>query len=218
MLILQLTVRDSVFGEFSHIACNQYTWNGHNYVESGDYQQTLTDMHGCDSLVTMHLEILEPAVEIVTSGDDFCEYGELVLTAVSDYTEYIWNTGDTSAFISVTQPGLYTVTVTQGECQASDHYTVPSCEFNIFMPNAISPSRADGLNDYLFLPEYVHRFLTDFDIEIYDRWGSLIYKTNDMNFRWYGEKAKVSEVYVWIIRVKNLDGKPFVYKGTITVL
>lgn len=218
VLILELTVRDSVFGEFSHIACNQYTWNGHTYVESGDYRQTLTDVNGCDSLVTMHLEILEPAVEIVTSGDDFCEYGELVLNAVSDYNEYIWNTGDTSAFISVTQPGLYTVTVTQGECQASDHYTVPSCEFNIYMPNAITPSRADGLNDYLFLPEYVHRFLTDFDIEIYDRWGSLIFKTNDMNFRWYGEKAKVSEVYVWIIRVKNLDGKPFVYKGTVTVL
>ena len=218
VLILELTVRDSVFGEFSHVACNQYTWNGHTYVESGDYQQTLTDMHDCDSLVTMHLEILEPAVEITTSGDDFCEYGELVLNAVSDYNEYIWNTGDTSAFISVTQPGLYTVTVTQGECQASDHYTVPTCEFNIFMPNAISPSRSDGLNDYLFLPEYVHRFLTDFDIEIYDRWGSLIYKTNDMNFRWSGEKAKVSEVYVWIIRVKNLDGKPFVYKGTVTVL
>lgn len=218
VLILQLTVRDSVFGEFSHIACNQYTWNGHNYVESGDYVQTLTDAHGCDSIVTMHLEILEPAVEIVTSGDDFCEYGELVLDAVSDYEEYIWNTGDTTEFISVTQPGLYTVTVTQGECQASDHYTVPSCEFNIFMPNAISPSREDGLNDYIFLPEYVHRFITDFDIEIYDRWGSLIYKTNDMNFRWSGENAKVSEVFVWIIHVTNLDGKPFVYKGTITVL
>lgn len=218
VLILQLTVRDSVFGEFSHVACNQYTWNGHTYVESGDYHQTLTDSHGCDSIVTMHLEILEPAVEIVTSGDDFCEYGELVLDAVSEYEEYIWNTGDTTEFISVTQPGLYTVTVTQGECQASDHYTVQSCEFNIFMPNAISPSREDGLNDYIFLPEYVHRFITDFDIEIYDRWGSLIYKTNDMNFRWSGENAKVSEVYVWIIRVKNLDGKPFVYRGTITVL
>ena len=26
------------------------------------------------------------------------------------------------------------------------------------------------------------------------------------------------QVYVWIVRVRNLDGKPFVYKGTITVL
>ena len=114
--------------------------------------------------------------------------------------------------------GRASLTVTEGECQASNHYTVPTCEFNIFMPNAITPSRSDGLNDYLFLPNYVHRFLTDFDIEIYNRWGELIYKTNDMNFKWYGEKTHVSDVYVWIIKVKNLDGKQFVYKGTVTVL
>jgi hypothetical protein len=166
----------------------------------------------------MHLEIEVPEVEIVASGEDFCEYGELILTAETDYEEYIWNTGETSPFITVTQPGLYTVTVTEGECQASEHYTVPTCEFNIFMPNAISPSKADGLNDYLSLPAYVHRFLTDFEIEIYDRWGELIYWSNDMNFKWYGEKAHVTDVYVWVIRVKNLDRKQFVYRGTVTVL
>jgi len=218
LLILQLNIRDSVFGEFSHTACNQYQWNGHNYVESGDYVQTLTDANGCDSIVTMHLEIMVPEVDIVTSGEDFCENGELILNAESEYEEFIWSTGETTPFITVTQPGSYTVTVTGGECQASDHYTVPSCEFNIFMPNTITPSRSDGLNDYLFLPEYVHRFLTDFEIEIYNRWGEMIYWTNDMNFRWAGEEANVTNTYIWIIRVKNLDGKSFVYKGTVTVL
>lgn len=221
LLILRLAVRDSAIGEFSHVACNWYSYNGHTYEESGDYPNIVLNnasVNGCDSIVTMHLEIVEPSVDIVTSGDDFCENGELILNAESEFEEYIWNTGETTPFITVTQPGLYTVTVTEGECQASDHYTVPTCEFNIFMPNAITPSRSDGLNDYLFLPNYVHRFLTDFDIEIYNRWGELIYKTNDMNFKWYGEKTHVSDVYVWIIKVKNLDGKQFVYKGTVTVL
>ena len=218
LLILHLQVRDSVFGEFSHIACNQYQWNGHNYVASGDYVQTLTDANGCDSLVTMHLEILEPSVAIVASEYDFCETGEQVLTAESEYEEYIWNTGETTPFITVTQPGLYTVTVTEGECQASDHYTVPNCDFVLNMPSAITPSKADGLNDYLSVPEYIHRFITDFDIEIYDRWGEMIYKTNDINFRWAGEKTHVTDVYFWVIRVKDLEGKSFVYKGTVTVL
>lgn len=217
---LELTVRDSVFGEFSKLACNQYSWNGQTYTQSGDYTQKLTgaSVHGCDSIVTLHLEIEEPEVTIVTSEDDFCEFGEMVLTAETAYEEYIWSTGETTQFISVTQPGLYSVTVTQGECQASDHYTVPTCEFHIYMPSSITPSRSDGLNDYLFLPEYVHRFLTDFQIEIYDRWGELIYWSNDMNFKWYGEKAHVSDVYVWVIRVKNQEGKSFVYRGSVTVL
>ena len=229
LLILHLKVRDSVFGEFSKKACNQYTWNGQTYRTSGDYQQTVTDIHGCDSLVTLHLEIEEPSVEIVTSGDDFCEFGELVLTAVSDYNQYRWNTGDTTRFISVTRPQtLYTVTVTQDGCQATDKYETPDCPLNLFIPSGISPSNPDGLNDYLYIPEYVHRFISYFDIEIYNRWGELVFKTNDMNFRWYGNidgkgsgtKVCVSGVYVSIIHYERLgeQGKRYVKKGTVTVL
>lgn len=213
LLILHLKVRDSVFGEFSKKACNQYTWNGQTYRTSGDYDQTLTDVNGCDSLVTLHLEIEEPSVEIVPSGDDFCEFGELVLTAVSDYDEYLWSTGDTTQFISVTTPQtLYTVTVTQGDCMATSHYETPDCPLNIFLPSGISPSRSDGLNDYFYLPEYVHRFISYFDMEIYNRWGELVFKTNDMNFRWYGNiddkgsgmRVHVSDVYVYIIHYERL--------------
>lgn len=228
LLILHLKVRDSVFGEFSKKACNQYTWNGQTYRTSGDYDQTLTDVNGCDSLVTLHLEIEEPSVEIVPSGDDFCEFGELVLTAVSDYDEYLWSTGDTTQFISVTTPQtLYTVTVTHGDCMATSHYETPDCPLNIFLPSGISPSRSDGLNDYFYLPEYVHRFISYFDMEIYNRWGELVFKTNDMNFRWYGNiddkgsgmRVHVSDVYVYIIHYERLgEKKRYVKKGTVTVL
>lgn len=34
-----------------------YTWNGQDYCTSGTYTQTLQTVHGCDSVVTMHLTI-----------------------------------------------------------------------------------------------------------------------------------------------------------------
>ena len=34
-----------------------YTWNGQEYCTSGDYTQTLQTVHGCDSVVTLHLTI-----------------------------------------------------------------------------------------------------------------------------------------------------------------
>ena len=34
-----------------------YTWNGESYCQSGDYTQTLQTIHGCDSVVTLHLTI-----------------------------------------------------------------------------------------------------------------------------------------------------------------
>ena len=44
-------------GEFSAEAIINYTWNGQTYTESGDYQQTIETVLGCDSLVTLHLTI-----------------------------------------------------------------------------------------------------------------------------------------------------------------
>lgn len=229
LLILNLKIRDSVLSEFSKKACNNYMWEGQIYTSSNDYKRTFTDVNGCDSIVTLHLEIEEPKVEIIPSSDDFCEFGEMVLTAESDYNSYRWSTGDTTAFISVTQPGLYTVTAIQGDCQATDKFETPDCPLNIFIPSGITPSLQDGLNDYLYIPEYVHRFIKEIDLEIYNRWGELIYKTNDMNFRWYGNidgkgegtRAQVSNVYIYILHYLPNNGKDEkwrVKKGTVTVL
>lgn len=36
---------------------SSYTWNETTYTQSGDYTQTLQTVHGCDSVVTLHLTI-----------------------------------------------------------------------------------------------------------------------------------------------------------------
>ena len=38
-------------------SCTNYTWNGHTYTQSGEYTDTLQNIYGCDSLVTLHLQI-----------------------------------------------------------------------------------------------------------------------------------------------------------------
>ena len=43
------------------VSCGEYTWNGETYTETGDYEQTLTTVQGCDSIVTLHLTINEAA-------------------------------------------------------------------------------------------------------------------------------------------------------------
>ena len=52
------------FSEFSETAEGSYTWNGTTYTESGDYEQTFPMTNGCDSIVTLHLTIIEPSVEL----------------------------------------------------------------------------------------------------------------------------------------------------------
>ena len=91
----------------------------------------------------------------------------------------------------------------------------------IYLPNTITPSRSDGLNDCFYLPEYYHPLINDFEISIFNRWGNLIYYSTDENFKWYGEfegKTLYDVVYNYLIRYRDSVGKPYVLKGFITVL
>ena len=46
--------------EFNVNICEStYEWNGRTYTQSGDYTDTLQTIYGCDSIVTMHLQIHE---------------------------------------------------------------------------------------------------------------------------------------------------------------
>ena len=179
---------------------------------------TVSAVNGCDSILILQLNIRRLDVEITTSGNDFCDFGDLVLTAVSTATNYLWNTGETTPFVSANHSGQYSVTASDGECQATAFVEMPTCEFNLYLPNAITPSKSDGLNDCLSIPASAQRSITDFDIEIRNRWGEIIYKTNDKSFRWCGDNANPDNVYPYIIRMRIDNGKPLIFRGEITVL
>jgi hypothetical protein len=55
--VLDLTVNYSDTTEFAATACNVYEWNGVEYITTGDFVQTLTNIYGCDSVVTLHLTV-----------------------------------------------------------------------------------------------------------------------------------------------------------------
>jgi gliding motility-associated-like protein len=72
---------------------------------------------------------------------------------------------------------------------------------NLVYPNAFSPN-GDNLNDG-FIPH--GRVLDDmafYHFEVYDRWGKLMFETNDPFEPWYGENLKGEEIdggmYIWV--------------------
>jgi len=50
-----------------------FDFNGHLLTESGTYRDTLTNAAGCDSVVTLHLGILEPCTILVEEHLSLCE-------------------------------------------------------------------------------------------------------------------------------------------------
>lgn len=92
-----------------------------------------------------------------------------------------------------------------------------SCYIGI--PNAFTPND-DGINDF-FYP--INAFKADdLDFRVYNRWGQLVFKTNDWAKKWNGKIKGIPQpagVYVWTMRYTHHDtGKKYSLKGTMTLI
>lgn len=97
-----------------------YVWNGRSLSEPGLYRDTFALGGGCDSIVLLELvQRVPPEVAIVEQGS-LCGQGEVLLAASAPAAQYHWSTGDTGPSITVSAPGGYALTVTDGfGCQGS---------------------------------------------------------------------------------------------------
>jgi gliding motility-associated-like protein len=67
---------------------------------------------------------------------------------------------------------------------------------SIYIPNTFTPNR-DYKNEKFIISAMD---LLEFNIEIYNRWGELIYQSNDVNESWdgtYKGKVVATGTYVW---------------------
>lgn len=91
--------------------------------------------------------------------------------------------------------------------------------FNFWMPNAFSPD-GDTKNDYL-IPKGTGWIPDDYTFEIFNRWGSLIFKTNDQTASWDGKvggSKATDEIYVWRVFVKDIYDKEHEFRGHVLVM
>lgn len=230
IIVLLLTVNPTYEESFEDEVCEGSNYTGHGFyvnaietigTETLDKTLTLQSEQGCDSTLRLHLSIIDTAVHIVSYTPDFCEEMSTQLSVVTEMPDYVWSTGEQTTHITVTQPGVYSVTAYQGDCLSSSSFLIESCPFQIYLPNAISPLPADGLNDYFCIPEFYLRTINQFEISIFNRWGDQVFYSTDKQFKWDGEvKGKIyhNNVYSYVIRYTSNVGTPYMITGTVTVL
>lgn len=230
VIVLQLVVNELYEKLIEDVVCEGDGYNANGFsipaaetVDADTLQRmlVLTSGQGCDSVVMLHLVVVDTAVQIISLTPDFCEGLSAELSVVTEMSDYQWNTGESMPQITVTMPGIYSVTATEGDCESTARYAIEPCEFKLILPNAITPSKSDGLNDYFSIPEPMQHSFQNFEISIFNRWGSMVYYSTDKNFRWNGEvegKIYYNNVYTYIIRCTNAQGKAYVFQGSVTVL
>ncbi|MDO9187513.1 MAG: gliding motility-associated C-terminal domain-containing protein [Bacteroidia bacterium] len=86
----------------------------------------------------------------------------------------------------------------------------------LYIPNSFSPND-NKLNDLFYA---YGTSIKIFDLQIYDRWGELIFRTNDIKQGWDGKyKGKMVEggVYVYAVSCEWLSGVEAYRNGIVTV-
>ena len=88
----------------------------------------------------------------------------------------------------------------------------------VFVPNAISLS---GTENY-WKPVINMIDFSEYSVSIFNRLGTLIFDSDDINEAWYGTTLSNNfapmGVYVYQIEFKNSEGKYFHKKGHITLI
>jgi hypothetical protein len=153
-----------------------------------------------------------------------------------------WDFGDGSTSI-VENPwhkyeadGIYNVSLTATSkegCKDSSGYKSPiKVEFkdgeikfpNAFRWNMSGPTggywNEQGLSDDIFRP--FSKNVIEYHLQIFNRWGVLIYESRDLNKGWdgyYGNGHRALQgVYVWKVRGRYADGSYFTTVGDVTFL
>ncbi len=111
-------------------------------------------------------------------GGSFTQIGEIFISTDTFYTD-IMNTN---------KAGCYYVTALDSiqynnESNPSNVVCIDNCPV-YFLPNVFSPNQ-DGSND-LFSPLSPYKYVDSVELKIFNRWGKLLFETNDPAIGWDG--------------------------------
>lgn len=228
---------DTYYWTFGDNESSSLSNPSHEYIQGGRYivTVTVTAPSGCKSeaQANMNITIYPTPVAQFTVNP----YRESVLNpsfAFTDNslntTQWLWDFGDgnTAKMQNPTHTYAPVVADYKVELVTTNNYgcidstsdsvhVVP--DFRIYIPNAFSPN-SDGLNDY-FTAKGIG--IVTFNMMIFDRWGNLLYTTDDINRGWNGTvggdtKIAQEDTYVYKIQVTDIFKEQHSYIGAVTLI
>ncbi len=208
----------------------------HTYSLSGIYSvnHTVTSDHGCKAEwrqpASVQIKDAPVANFSVSTEDPTIVNPNVVFTDLSidpSFWNWSFGDGDTSVLKNpehmYRDTGLYLVRLlirNNNMCWDTIHKFVKvKGEFIVYFPNTFTPNE-DGINER-FKPLGIGIY--GFKMLIFDRWGEIIYTSNDENLGWDGTllntgKHCQEDTYVYLSVITDEKGEKHEYKGRINLL
>ncbi|MBL0078287.1 MAG: gliding motility-associated C-terminal domain-containing protein [Bacteroidetes bacterium] len=205
-----------------NIAGVSYTWsdgttnNSITVNTSGTYWLEIKRSN-CSFIDSINIDFaISPFVDL-GSDTTICENEKIYYYLPAGEYNYVWSNGITSPNGILGGPGIFWVNASNGICSIFDTIIVkldPNCDCKFFIPNAFSPNN-DGINDNFYVN--LECQVSNFSFRIFNRWGELIYFSEDEKGYWdgkYNGKEQPIDGYLYQIeyfptetRTKNLISK-----------
>jgi gliding motility-associated-like protein len=189
----------------------------------GINEVTVTDANGgrCSTRIFMKAPL--PLKDTIWVDDKARTLEAVPSGGVQPY-KYLWSNDnfDKTAKITVTKAGGYVVTIEDAlGCSIQDRVKVTPDATCLEGAPILTPND-DGLNENFRIKACDYKTVR---LEIYNRWGQLVYSSNDYKEQWYGNKQDGQSgeplpdgVYMYILSATDATGKQELGKGTVNIL
>ncbi len=194
----------------------------YRYTTKGSYTATARVYIGkLHIILSENFEVIEFPKSNLPKDTGVCENQTVNANISSPTASIFWNNGSNLSVITPNQSGQYILTLTEGECITKDtiNISILECGCDLYFPNAYSPDN-NNLNE-LFYPT-TECPLKQYKLQIFSRWGALIFESQDMKHGWDGTYKSLpvpNGAYIWVATYQSfITGKKYSQKGSVTLL
>jgi gliding motility-associated-like protein len=186
-------------------------------LAAGNYALYVTDKNGCKDSLKKSIANVNPLTINLGTDTTICTPSMIVLSPGA-YSKYTWQDGSSKATLNVTREGRYSVIVSDLRgCSASSSVNIVGDCGKIFFPAAFTPN-GDNRNEF-FGPLGNVGLIKDYDLTIFNRWGKLVFKTNNPLKKWNGRTGDeiLTGAYVWYARYSTTLEPASKRQGTVVL-
>lgn len=155
--------------------------------------------------ITFGLQDVSPPYITLPNDTTICpELLPFTFTPTSPYTDSFYINNQLIEEANIPQLGSTTLSAIINGCHVEESILLEGedCSISVFLPNAFSPND-DGINDFI---APMGEDFEGISLQVFDRWGGLVFETDNPPFRWNGRTASQpasTGVYVLIFKYRN---------------
>ncbi|OFY19956.1 MAG: hypothetical protein A2W98_13300 [Bacteroidetes bacterium GWF2_33_38] len=234
IIVTQLSVNLTTSTNNPQTICegSSYVFNGNTYTIVGNYNDTLSSINGCDSVIVTQISMTALPIAVASSNSPVCVDETMNLNAETILgATYSWTgpngylSSEQNSIInsaSIADMGDYSLVISLAGCISEPTtfmFVVNKCLFvDFYIPEGFSPN-GDNIND-LFVITGIENFTSN-KFVIFNRWGNKVFEANNYQNTWDGKSTLGITIggdelpvatYFYVL---DLGDGSDVYKGTI---